>query len=259
MGLLAITRRYCLAKRQLFSLEKVRKNPAIKSLIIEKQREFDDESQVFNLKSLQEALQDNSFTLYEYVRRLSILKVQQQTIETNIDNYNERLYRIRNDALKLELNIAKVETLESFSNIVAKKYKKIVEKEYSSLRPGLDILQNLTETLRGYVQIQQAEIDRNIEKQNSRLEQQNINFQNKLAIVGFGIGAASVAASSSAGFVEKIVKAFFVKIFQTQPLPIVLAFCNIIAALFISICVGIFCSFLISLIISCKNRRKKKR
>ncbi len=250
-----------------FSLDKVRKNPAIKSLIVEKQREFDDKSQIFNLKSLQEALQDNSYTLYEYVRRLSILKIQQQTIETNIDNYNERLDRISNDALKLELNTAKVEelntakveTLESFSNIVAKRYKKIVEKEYSSLRPGLDILQNLTETLRGYVQIQQAEIDRNIEKQNIRLEQQNTNFQNKLAIVGFGIGAASVAASSSAGFVEKIVKPFLVKIFQAQPLPIVLAFSNIIAALFISICIGLFCSFLISLIIYCRNRRQKKR
>lgn len=242
-----------------FSLDKVRKNPAIKSLIVDKKKNIDDIAQIFNLESLQDALQDNSFILYEYVRKLSILKIHQQTIETNIDNYNERLDRIRDKAFKLKLDAAKMELLESFSTIVAQKYKKTVEKEYISLSPGLGILQNLTETLRGYVQIQQAEIDRNIEHQNRRFADQNTKFQNKLTIVGVGLAAASVTASASANFVGEIVKVLFHEFSVIEASPLFIAVCNIAGTLLISLCMGLFFSILVSLILFLIKRIGKSK
>ncbi len=240
--------------KNFFSLDKVRKNPAIKSLIIDKQKETDNIAQIFNLESLQDALQDNSFILYEYVRKLSILQIHQQTIETNIDNYNERLNIIEDKAYKFNLNYTTIDLLESFSKIVAQKYKKIVEKEYFSLRPGLGILQNLTDTLRGYIQIQQAEIDRSIEQQNRRLEDQNTKLQNRLTIVGVGLGAASVTASASANFVGEIVEVLFHKTNIIETLPLVVAVCNILGTLVISLCVGMFFSTLVSLLLSLIKR-----
>ncbi|MGB5967342.1 MAG: hypothetical protein WA865_22210 [Spirulinaceae cyanobacterium] len=198
-----------------FSIEKVRKNSAIKSLIIDKQKETDTKTQAFNLEQLQLALHDNSVILYEYVRKLSILKIHLQTIETNLENYNKRLIKIKEYTSKSKYNLPELELLASFGNTVAQEYKSKIEKEWVSLSPGLDVLRNLTDTIRGYVQIQQAEIDRNLEEQNRLLqrqneeqnrlfEQYNSDLQNKLAIAGVGLGCASIASAALQNPVEKI-------------------------------------------------------
>jgi len=75
--------------------------------------------------------------------------------------------------------------LETFSETVEKKYLLQVQKDYSNFSPWLQVLGDLINSIRGITEIDQAKRDR--------------IFQNNIAIVGVGAGAASVAAFASAG------------------------------------------------------------
>lgn len=71
--------------------------------------------------------------------------------------------------------------LEAFSQTVEQHYQPQLEQDIASLTPSLGTLQGLTDTVRGIVEIEQAQRDR--------------NFQNNIAIVGVGLGTASILAS----------------------------------------------------------------
>ena len=77
---------------------------------------------------------------------------QQHTVEVNERNYEKQREKIfPNDKF-----------LEKFSKIVKDKYQVQLQKDYLGLNPGLAILENLTATIRGMVEIKQAQRDRNL-------------------------------------------------------------------------------------------------
>ncbi len=119
--------------------------------------------------------------------------------------------------------------LEYFNNIVQNKYQAQVKKDYESLLPGIAILENLLNTIRGIVEIEQAERDR-------RIETQNTNFQNAVAVVGVGVGTASVIASAVSPFIESITQ-LPSKDTNNKPLP-ANAWLNFGLAFLISIAMG---------------------
>ena len=71
--------------------------------------------------------------------------------------------------------------LEEFSKIVKDKYQVQLEKDYLSLNPGLAILENLTATIRGMVEIEQAQRDRQI--------------NTSIAIAGVGLATSQIASA----------------------------------------------------------------
>jgi hypothetical protein len=97
------------------------------------------------------------------------------------------------------------------------------------LLPGIAILENLLNTIRGIVEIEQAERDH-------RIETQNTNFQNAVAVVGVGVGTASVIASAVSPFVESITQ-LPSKDANNRPLP-TNAWLNFGIAFSISIAIG---------------------
>jgi hypothetical protein len=74
--------------------------------------------------------------------------------------------------------------------VVENRYIKQVEQDYASLRPGLEALENLLHPIQSLVDLEEAERDRLLE--------------NWIAVIGIGMGTASIAASAIANFVEKI-------------------------------------------------------
>lgn len=74
--------------------------------------------------------------------------------------------------------------LDIFSKIAEMKYERQLERDYATLAPGLAVLTGLTETIRGLVEVQQAEIDR--------------HQTNTIAIVGLGLAASSAVAGIAA-------------------------------------------------------------
>lgn len=151
------------------------------------------------LPQLKLILERNIQTYYRYIINLNYLEIQRGTIEINLYNYKEYLRYIDN---YIKDNLTKfgdtdLKFLEDFSNIVQQKYITQAKKDYENLSPGVNILENQLNSIRGIVEIEQAETDR-------RLETKNTNFQNKVAVVGVGVATASLTTSVISPFVKDI-------------------------------------------------------
>ena len=142
----------------------------------------------YTLEELRESLETNQRTLTTYSIDLNAIGIHEHSLNTNLDNYNaviKQFISTANDGClinKFWTNDLKF--LEEFGRIAKVKYKRQLEKDYATLTPGLAVLTGLTETIRGLIEVRQAEIDR----------QQNIT----IAIVGLGLSASSAAVGISA-------------------------------------------------------------
>ncbi len=123
------------------------------------------------LQELKEELLTNTNNLSGYVRDINDLDIQKHTVEVNSYNYDTICEHKFSDA----------DFLESFSKIVKDKYKIQLEKDYLSLKPDLAILENLTSTIRGMVEIEQAKKDRNL--------------SNTVAILGVGLATSQLSSA----------------------------------------------------------------
>lgn len=123
------------------------------------------------LQELKEDLLTNTNNLSCYVRDINDLDIQKHTVEVNSYNYDTICEHKFYDA----------DFLESFSKIVKDKYKIQLEKDYLSLNPDLAILENVTSTIRGMVEIEQAKKDRNL--------------SNTVAIFGVGLATSQLTSS----------------------------------------------------------------
>ncbi len=123
------------------------------------------------LQELKDDLLTNTNNLSTYVRDINDLDIQKHTVEVNLYNYDTICEHKFSDA----------DFLESFSQIVKNKYKAQLEKDYLSLNPDLAILENVTSTIRGMVEIEQAKNDRNL--------------SNTVAIVGVGLATSQLASA----------------------------------------------------------------
>ncbi|MEM6751901.1 MAG: hypothetical protein AAF630_02765, partial [Cyanobacteria bacterium P01_C01_bin.38] len=123
------------------------------------------------LQELKEDLLTNTNNLSTYVRDINDLDIQKHTVEINLYNYD----------IICEHKFYNADFLESFSKIVKDKYKIQLEKDYLSLNPDLAILENMTSTIRGMVEIEQAEKDRNL--------------SNTVAIFAVGLATSQLTSS----------------------------------------------------------------
>ena len=124
-----------------------------------------------SLDELKNNLQQNTNSLTTYVRNINLIKTQQHTIEVNLRNYENTC----------EYEFKTANFLEKFSQLVKQKYQTQLEKDYLGLNPGLAILENVTATIRGMVEIEQAQQDRNL--------------SNTVAIVGVGLATSQLASA----------------------------------------------------------------
>ena len=125
------------------------------------------------LHELKIELQKNINTVSRYVQEINLLQTQQHTVEVNWRNYENK--RCKEDFFKNE------KILEEFSKVAKDKYQVQLEKDYLSLNPGLVILENVTATIRGMVEIEEAQRDRNL--------------NNTVAIAGVGLATSQIASS----------------------------------------------------------------
>lgn len=135
----------------------------------------------YNLDQLKLTLVKNLDPLSRYGTNLNLLGIQQQTILTNLFYYKNYVNDIEAKANTLKNGKTDLTFLKEFSRTVEDYYQPQLEHELASFSPGLGALQGLTDTVRGIVEIEQAQRDR--------------NFQNNIAIVGVGLGTASILAS----------------------------------------------------------------
>jgi hypothetical protein len=143
-------------------------------------------------------------TLSRYSLNLSYFEDQIRTIEINLHNYKLRQTRLQNisdetsEKLRQELGgyllrSSDLSFLEKFSDLVTDKHLLQVKKDLDFLSPGLKLIEGLMNSIasvRSIIEIKQADRDR--------------AFQNNIAIVGIGAGAASVVSSASSSYIGAV-------------------------------------------------------
>jgi len=138
-----------------------------------------------NLKKLRQTLVDAQNTLSNYSINLNYLNTQKRTIEVNLLNYRRRLYRIKQRLTDFQA-ATELEFLKQFGDDVERRDLLQVQSDYESFSPGLTLLGDLINSIRGVTEIDQSERDR--------------NFQEIVAIFGVGLAAGALAASSAEQF-----------------------------------------------------------
>ena len=134
-----------------------------------------------DLGELKLALDTNLQSLASYGMNLNLLAIQNPGLITNLGNYQNHLKRLEDKANKMaatDLNF-----LNEFSELAERQYQKQIAQDLASFTPGLDVLKGITDTIRGIVEIEQAQRDR--------------QFQEIVGVAGMGIAAASLVASVS--------------------------------------------------------------
>lgn len=142
----------------------------------------------YNLTELLTALKKNLDNLTDYSTDLNTINIHQHSLDTNLDNYSlalKQLTDIANYDCKMNhFRYNNLNFLKEFTNVAETKYQKQLARDYTTLAPGLAVLTGLTETIRGLVEVQQAEIDRQL--------------NNTVAIAGIGLAASSAFAGIAA-------------------------------------------------------------
>ncbi|MDJ1183728.1 hypothetical protein [Roseofilum casamattae] len=131
-----------------------------------------------SLSQLEEKLQKTTETLSDYVDNLSYLGIQPHTIKTNLTNYQSCLQELQKKS-QTDLPF-----LAKFSDNVKKKYLPQIERDRQSLSQGLRVLENLLQSIRSKIQLEQTKSDREL---NETLK--------VLQVFGAGLAVSSITAT----------------------------------------------------------------
>ncbi|QIR35748.1 hypothetical protein HCG51_02595 [Tolypothrix sp. PCC 7910] len=123
------------------------------------------------LGTLKSELEANSEKLAKYIQDINLLQIQQHTVKINLENYKRHCNK----------HFKTADWLKEFSEVAEKKYNVQLETDFLSLNAGLAMLENVTNTIRGMVEIEQTQRDRNL--------------SNTVAIAGVGLATSQVASS----------------------------------------------------------------
>jgi hypothetical protein len=133
-------------------------------------------------------------TALEYSQLLRNLEYSRTTVEINGDNYEEKL-KILDGELKEQYDIGggELEYLERFSQLDCRKFKEQLQAYLNYLGHGSDLLDKAISSIRGIVEIDEADRQR---EQEEREKQRETRLQNTIQSLGAGIGVAGIIASS---------------------------------------------------------------
>jgi hypothetical protein len=136
---------------------------------------------------------------FDYTRCLQDIQTHLTAITTNITNYDICLNKIQ--------NIANGNIPQSWQDFLQKdchKWQEQIQTDINYLTPGKELFGQLVDTIRGIVETEQAEKDK----------QRSENLQTAIAILGFGLGAAQIGVSTATYLIPQ----------QQPPTPIKLPF-----------------------------------
>jgi len=143
------------------------------------------QNQTEKLEFLKQELIEIPQSFFEYGEYIQQMKLQLNTIETNLKNYQHYLNQL-NNILIPEDNLP---FFKQFKTRTKNKFIEQINVDLGYLIPGQNLFSELINTIRGLVEIEQAEIDRSLEK--------------TIAIFGVSLGVGGIAASTFSGYVER--------------------------------------------------------
>ncbi len=138
------------------------------------------------LEIFKDWLKTASQVAFTYETYLRDLEVHQTTININAKNYSWRLNELESSLLPGD----KLTSFQQFLEITQEQRQEQITVDLAYLNPGKELFRQMLETIRGLVEIDQAQRDR------ARLKAEE-NLQDSLQAVGVGIAAGAIVASTS--------------------------------------------------------------
>lgn len=141
------------------------------------------------LNELQKILIDSIATLSEYAIKISYLEILKSAININLQAYQKYLKDIEIKAQEKQEKQDKnnqiydtdLKCLENFTELVKQKYTIQVEQDYTNLSLGLRIGEDLINTIRGIIEIEQTKRDRTL--------------NTTVAVAGIGLATSQMASA----------------------------------------------------------------
>ena len=138
-----------------------------------------------DLKELQKDLVNYLTFSSVYANKIIEMEQQENTIKTNLQNYNIRLATIGKD---MGNDAEAFKFMANFSDFAKEKYVGQMGADHQSLSAGLRLLENAIQTIEGIIEIERAKSDRAL----------NVT----IGTVGVGIGISGVYASTYASQIK---------------------------------------------------------
>lgn len=144
------------------------------------------EFNLLQLNSLQKMLIDSIATLSDYAEKISYLEILKSAIDINLQTYQKYLKDIEIKAQQKqdknnEIGDTDLKCLEKFTEMVKQKYKIQVEQDYTTLSVGLKIAEDLINTIRGIIEIEQTKRERTL--------------NTTVAVAGIGLATSQIASA----------------------------------------------------------------
>ncbi|MCT7949949.1 hypothetical protein NG798_09140 [Ancylothrix sp. C2] len=144
------------------------------------------------LEELQKILESMPELSIKYQRQMRDLQAHYTTIKVNQINYQ--------NYLKKFWQSGDISTWQEFGETTCKRYLDQIETYINYIQPGKELIKEFINTLRGLVEVEQAKIDRSLQKtlqDNEAAEKErDRQLQTTVAVVGVGIGVAGVTATA---------------------------------------------------------------
>ncbi|MCT7952447.1 hypothetical protein NG798_21880 [Ancylothrix sp. C2] len=112
-------------------------------------------------QKMQQNLTTTLDILATFAVRLNQLFLQKRTVEINLESYKEQLQKLIKE-LPEGSPQPHLENFQQFSKLAKEKYLRQIESDYTSLSPGMTLLENLIKTIEGFNQIEQTRTEQNL-------------------------------------------------------------------------------------------------
>ncbi len=156
------------------------------------------------LEQLKQKLTQMPPKTFEYAGYLRDIEDHKTAIATNTKNYEYWLGKIRESSLQGD----DLEFLANFLNQTCQRFQDQIQVYLNYLKPGQQLFEQMLGTIRGIVEIEQAESDRALSKalreKEAAAEEREKRLQLWIALVGTGLAVSGISAQTAAKPVETI-------------------------------------------------------
>jgi hypothetical protein len=145
------------------------------------------------LQEFNNILKKLSFEAFDYTRHLRDLEIQHATIITNCKNYKTVFQELQKISLKGRDNL---QFLQEFLNHARNNFAEQIKVDLSYLNTGRELYSEIINSIRGIVEIEQAELEAEKVERSKSLER---NIQ----VAGIALGFGAIAAASISAHIDK--------------------------------------------------------
>ncbi|MGB7445029.1 MAG: hypothetical protein WA919_28500 [Coleofasciculaceae cyanobacterium] len=131
---------------------------------------------------------------FHYAKSLRDIEDHKTAITTNIDNYTSKLENIK----KLSLPNDELAFLENFLDSTCKQFQNQIQVDLNYLTPGQNLFEQMTATIRGIIEVKQAQSDRNLEKtlkaNEAAAKKREQQLELVITLVGTGLAVSGISS-----------------------------------------------------------------